>query len=87
MSMTLKSSRSPTISAVSLARDKSLQALDLANVAYRGGATTNIEVIDAERQARDAATYAELAADTARQARRTMLTATDRFPESTRNPT
>jgi outer membrane protein TolC len=63
------------------------QALDLANVAYRGGATTNIEVIDAERQARDAATYAELAADTARQARLTMLTATDRFPERTRNPT
>jgi outer membrane protein len=62
------------------------QALDLANVAYRGGATTDIEVIDAERQARDAATYAELAADTARQARLTMLTATDRFPERTRNP-
>jgi|HubBroStandDraft_1064217.scaffolds.fasta_scaffold88757_1 outer membrane protein TolC len=63
------------------------QALDLANVAYRGGATTNIEVIDAERQARDAATYAEMAADGARQARLTMLTATDRFPERTRNPT
>jgi len=63
------------------------EALDLANIAYRGGATTNIEVIDAERQARDAATDAELAADTARQARLTMLTATDRFPERTRNPT
>jgi outer membrane protein TolC len=63
------------------------QALDLANLAYRGGATTNIEVIDAERQARDAATAAELAADGARQARLTMLTATDRFPAPTRNPT
>jgi outer membrane protein TolC len=56
------------------------QALDLANIAYRGGAVTNIEVIDAERQARDASTQAEVAADTARQARLTMLTATGRFP-------
>jgi outer membrane protein TolC len=57
-----------------------IQALDLANLAYRGGAVTNIEVIDAERQARDAATQAEVAADTARQARLTMLTATGHFP-------
>ena len=56
------------------------QALTLANIAYRGGAVTNIEVIDAERQARDAATQAEVAADTARQARLTMLTATGHFP-------
>ena len=56
------------------------QALDLANLAYRGGAVTNIEVIDAERQERDAATQAEVAADTARQARLTMLTATGHFP-------
>ncbi|MGA3124095.1 MAG: TolC family protein [Polyangiaceae bacterium] len=56
------------------------QALDLANIAYRGGAVTNIEVIDAEQQARDAATQAEVGADTARQARLTMLTATGRFP-------
>jgi outer membrane protein len=59
------------------------QALDLANLAYRAGATTNLEVIDAERQARDAATQAEIAADTSRQARLTMLTATNRFPEPT----
>jgi outer membrane protein TolC len=56
------------------------QALELANLAYRAGAVTNIEVIDAERQARDAATQAEIAADTARQARLTMLTSTGRFP-------
>jgi outer membrane protein TolC len=57
------------------------RALDLANAAYRGGAITNIEVIDAERQARDAETQAAIAADKSRQARLTMLTATDRFPE------
>ncbi len=56
------------------------QALDLANAAYRAGAVTNIEVIDAERQARDAATQAEIAADSVRQARLAMLTATGRFP-------
>jgi outer membrane protein TolC len=56
------------------------QALDLANLAYRAGAVTNIEVIDAERQARDAATQAEVAADAARQARLAMLAAAGRFP-------
>jgi len=63
------------------------RALDLANTAYRAGATTNIEVIDAERQARDAATQAEMAADSARQARLTMLVAADRFPERRGNST
>jgi outer membrane protein TolC len=55
-------------------------ALDLANAAYRAGAVTNIEVIDAEQQARDTATQEEAAANTSRQARLTMLTATGRFP-------
>ena len=68
----LRSSRDAEMSAA--------QALDLANIAYRAGATTNLEVIDAERQARDAATQAQVAADTARQARLTMLTATNHFP-------
>ena len=56
------------------------QALTLANIAYRGGAVTNIEVIDAEQQSRDTATQAEAAANTARQARLTMLTAAGHFP-------
>ncbi len=56
------------------------QALDLANLAYKAGATTDIEVIDAERAARDAETQAEIAADAARQARLNLLGATNRFP-------
>jgi outer membrane protein TolC len=56
------------------------KALDLASAAYRAGAATNIEVIDAERQARDAATQAEMAADGARQARLSLLVAADLFP-------
>ncbi len=55
-------------------------ALDLANVAYRAGAYTNIEVIDAERTARDAETAVAVAEDGARQARIDLLAATGRFP-------
>lgn len=42
------------------------EAADLARLAYRAGATTNLEVIDAERRARDAETDAALAEDGAR---------------------
>jgi outer membrane protein TolC len=56
------------------------QALDLANLAYRAGATTNLEVIDAERQARDAETQAAIAEDASRQARLDLLAASGRFP-------
>jgi outer membrane protein len=55
-------------------------ALDLANLAYRAGATTNLEVIDAERQARDAQTQQAVAEDAARQARLDLLAASGRFP-------
>jgi outer membrane protein TolC len=55
-------------------------ALDLATIAYQAGATTNIEVIDAERRARDAETTAAIAEDNARQARVDLLAASGRFP-------
>jgi outer membrane protein TolC len=56
------------------------QALDLSQIAYRGGAFTDIEVIDAERTARDADTAVAVAEDGARQARLDLLAATGRFP-------
>ena len=56
------------------------RALQLANIAYRAGATTNLEVIDAERQARDAENQAAIAEDAARQARLDLLAASGRFP-------
>jgi outer membrane protein TolC len=56
------------------------QALELSNLAYQAGATTNIEVIDAERNARDAETNAAIAEDGARQARLDLLVASGRFP-------
>jgi outer membrane protein TolC len=57
------------------------KALSLANAAYRGGATTNLEVIDAERRARDAEAQAATAEDSARQARLDLLAAAGRFPD------
>jgi outer membrane protein TolC len=54
--------------------------LDLANIAYRAGQSTNIEVIDAERTARDAEVAVAVAEDGARQARVDLLAATGRFP-------
>ena len=56
------------------------QALELANEAYHAGATTNLEVIDAERQSRDADTQAAVAEDTSRQARLDFLAASGHFP-------
>jgi outer membrane protein len=56
------------------------EALDLANLAYRAGATTNIEVLDAEKRSLDAETAAVMAEDTARQARLELLAASGRFP-------
>lgn len=56
------------------------EALRLANLAYRAGATTNLEVIDAERRARDAESAAAVSEDAARQARLDLLLASGRFP-------
>ena len=52
----------------------------ITDVAFRAGATTNLEVIDAQRRARDAETAAAVAEDRARQARLDLLVALGRFP-------
>jgi outer membrane protein TolC len=56
------------------------RASELAVVAYRAGATTNIEVLDAARQARDADTASAQAEDLSREARLDLLVASGRFP-------
>ena len=56
------------------------RAYDLAVVAYKAGATSNLEVIDAARQARDADSAAAIASDVARRARLDLLVASGRFP-------
>jgi outer membrane protein TolC len=55
-------------------------ALILVGGAYRAGATTSLDVVDAEQRARDADTAAVVAEDAVRQARLDLLAATGRFP-------
>jgi outer membrane protein TolC len=59
------------------AADEAQQVVNIVNVSFRAGASTNIEVIDAERTARDADT----AVDTLRRARLDLLVALGRFPQ------
>jgi outer membrane protein TolC len=56
------------------------EVVRITDVAFRAGATTNIEVIDAQRVARDNETSAVIAEDAARRARLDLLVATGRFP-------
>jgi outer membrane protein TolC len=56
------------------------EAVQIADLAYRAGATTNLELIDAERRARDADTAAAIAEDAARQARVDLSFAAGRLP-------
>jgi outer membrane protein len=56
------------------------RASALAKLAYQAGATTNIEVIDADRRERDADVAAAQAEDAARQSRLDLLVASGRFP-------
>jgi outer membrane protein TolC len=62
------------------AADQAQQVVNIVNVSFRAGASTNIEVIDAERRARDADTASAVAEDTLRRARLELLTALGRFP-------
>ena len=62
------------------AASQARQALTFATLNYRGGASTNIEVIDAERRARDAETQAAIAEDTVRNAQLDLLSASGRLP-------
>ncbi|MGE0446535.1 MAG: TolC family protein [Vicinamibacterales bacterium] len=57
------------------------EVLQITDVAFRAGATTNIEVVDAQRRARDAETTAAIAEDAVRRARLDLLVATGRFPQ------
>jgi outer membrane protein TolC len=62
------------------AAEQAGRVVSIVNVSFRAGAATNIEVIDAERRARDAETQVAVAEDTLRRARLELLTALGRFP-------
>jgi outer membrane protein TolC len=70
--------------ALQRARDAARNAaevLRITDIAFRAGATTNIELIDAQRRAREADTAAAQAEDRLRQARLELLVALGRFPQ------
>ena len=64
-----------------LAAQHAVDVLKITDVAFRAGATTNLELIDAQRRARDADTAAAQAEDRVRQARLDLLVALGRFPQ------
>jgi outer membrane protein TolC len=62
------------------AADQAQQVLNIVNISFRAGAATNIEVIDAERSARDIDLGVAVAEDNLRRARLDLLLALGRFP-------
>jgi outer membrane protein TolC len=62
------------------AADQAQQVVDITNISFRAGAATNIEVIDAERTARDNDLAIAVAEDRLRRARLELLNALGRFP-------
>lgn len=63
-----------------LAADRANQVVEITDVAYREGASTNIEVLDAQRQARDVETQSAIAEDALKRAQLDLLVALGRFP-------
>jgi outer membrane protein TolC len=63
-----------------LAATQAAEVLRITTTAFEVGATTNLEVIDAQRSARDAEAAATVAEDSARRARLDLLVAVGQFP-------
>jgi outer membrane protein TolC len=62
------------------AGEQAQEVVNIVNISFRAGGATNIEVIDADRRARDAENGVAVAEDTLRRARLDLLTALGRFP-------
>ena len=69
-----------SLASVTQAADEAQQVVNIVNISFRAGASTNIEVIDAERSARDADTAVANAEDALRRARLDLLNALGLFP-------
>src|SRR5688572_6456816 len=63
------------------AASQAAEVLKITTFAFEAGATTNLEVVDAQRQAREADTAAVLAEHVMRRAQLDLLTALGRFPQ------
>lgn len=66
--------------AIGQAADSAREALQITEIAYRAGATTNIEVVQAQQTARNAEIEAAVAEDRLLQARLDLLVALGQFP-------
>jgi outer membrane protein TolC len=64
-----------------LASDRANEVLKITIIAYDAGATSNIEVIDAQRSARLQESAVAVSEDRVRQARLDLLVALGRFPQ------
>ena len=70
-----------SLASIRLAAQQANEVLSITNTAFEAGATTNLEVIDAQRSARDAESAAAVAEDAVRRARLDLLAALGRFPQ------
>ena len=64
-----------------LAAESAAEALRITEIAYRAGATSNIEVVQAQQSARSAEIEFAVAEDRLRQARLDLLFALGQFPQ------
>jgi outer membrane protein TolC len=69
-----------SVASAQRAADQAGQVVNITNISFRAGAATNIEVIDAERSARDADMAVAIAEDQLRRARLDLLAALGKFP-------
>jgi len=65
---------------IRLSAQQAEEVVRITNIAFEAGATTNLEVIDAQRSARDAESAVAIAEDANRRARLDLLTALGQFP-------
>jgi outer membrane protein TolC len=63
------------------AAESAAEALRITEIAYKAGATTNLEVVQAQQTARTAEIVSAQAEDRLRQARLDLLVALGRFPQ------
>ncbi|HVQ28318.1 MAG TPA: TolC family protein [Vicinamibacteria bacterium] len=69
------------VAAIRLSSESATEALSISEIAYRAGATTNIEVVQAQQTARNAEIAFAVAEDRLRQARLDLLMALGQFPQ------
>ena len=74
-------STSRALTQAQAAADRANQVVQITDVAFREGASTNIEVLDAQRQARDVETQAAIAEDALKRAQLDLLVSLGRFPQ------